>query len=103
MGRLTAMGRATVIAAASALALGAASLPLTTVATRPLPGGSSRLDYASIDSKRHPLYISHLDGGPVIVFDTKARRVVKTIPRRVPGRDRIRLRRPPHLRVRRVR
>jgi DNA-binding beta-propeller fold protein YncE len=74
------MGRATVIAAASALALGGAALPLKTVATRPLPGGSSRLDYASIDSKRHRLYISHLGGGLVIVFDTKARRVVKTIP-----------------------
>ena len=80
MGTLTAMGRVTVIAAASALALGGASLPLKTVATRPLPGGSSRLDYASIDSKQHRLYISHLGGGLVIVFDTKARRVVKTIP-----------------------
>src|SRR4051794_25642553 len=74
------MGRAAVIAAASALVLGGASLPLKTVATRPLPGGSSRLDYASIDSKRHRLYISHLGGGLVIVYDTNARRVVKTIP-----------------------
>jgi YVTN family beta-propeller protein len=62
-----------------ALAFGA-SLPLTTVATVPLPGGRSRLDYASVDSKRNRLYISHLGGGLVIVFDTKARRVVKTIP-----------------------
>ncbi len=79
-GTLSAMSRVMLIAAASALGLGGASLPLRTVATRPLPGGSSRLDYASIDSKRHRLYISHLGGGLVIVFDTKARRVVKTIP-----------------------
>src|SRR5438552_1453483 len=63
--------------AASALA---ASLPLKTVAVVPLPGGSSRLDYASVDSQRHRLYIAHLGAGLVIVFDTKARRVVKTIP-----------------------
>lgn len=57
-----------------------AALPLKTVATIPLPGGSSRLDYASIDSSRHRLFIAHLGGGLVIVFDTKTRRVVKTIP-----------------------
>src|SRR6266545_3042004 len=68
------------LAVVAALAFGAASLPLKTVATVPLPGGSSRLDYASIDSKRNRLYIAHLGGGLVIVFDTKKRRVVKTIP-----------------------
>ena len=46
----------------------------------PLPGGASRLDYASVDPGRHRLYIAHLGGGLVIVFDTKKRRVVKTIP-----------------------
>jgi DNA-binding beta-propeller fold protein YncE len=61
------------------LVFGAASLPLKTVATVPLPGGNSRLDYASVDSGRNRLYIAHLGGGLVIVFDTKRRRVVKTI------------------------
>jgi len=61
-------------------AFGAAALPLKTVATVPLPGGQSRLDYASVDSGRHRLYMAHLGGGLVIVFDTKRRRVVKTIP-----------------------
>ena len=61
------------------VAFSAAALPLKTVATVPLPGGSSRLDYPSIDSKRNRLYIAHLGGGLVIVFDTKKRRVVKTI------------------------
>ena len=69
-----------VAAGLSALILGGASLPLKTVATIPLPGGRSRLDYASVDSKRNRLYIAHLGGGLVIVFDTKKRRVVKTIP-----------------------
>lgn len=62
------------------LAFGAAALPLKTVATVPLPGGQSRLDYASVDSGRHRLYMAHLGGGLVIVFDTNRRRVVKTIP-----------------------
>jgi DNA-binding beta-propeller fold protein YncE len=66
-------------AAVAALAA-AGSLPLKTVATVPLPGGASRLDYASIDSQRHRLYIAHLGGGLVIVFDTKTRQVVKAIP-----------------------
>lgn len=55
------------------------ALPLKTIASVPLPGGSSRLDYASVDSHRHRLYIAHLGGGLVIVFDTEKRRVVKTI------------------------
>jgi YVTN family beta-propeller protein len=65
--------------ATAALAFSAASLPLTTVANVPLPGGSSRLDYASVDPGRHRLYMAHLGGGLVIVFDTKKRRVVKTV------------------------
>ena len=71
-----------VAACSTALACGAAAstqLPLKNVATVPLPGGSSRLDYASVDPGRHRLYMAHLGGGLVIVFDTKRRRVVKTI------------------------
>ena len=70
------MARALV--AASVVVLTA--LPLKTVANVRLPGGSSRLDYASIDTQRTRLYIAHLGGGLVIVFDTKKRRVLKTIP-----------------------
>ena len=65
--------------AALAAVVAAATLPLTTVATVHLPGGSSRLDYASIDSQRHRLYISHLGAGYVIVVDTTTRKVVKAI------------------------
>src|SRR4051794_5505514 len=66
--------------AGAVLALGAAALPLKTVGTVRLLGGSSRLDYASIDPGRHRLYMAHLGGGLVIVFDTKKRRVVTSIP-----------------------
>src|SRR6266568_4299991 len=69
--------RALAVVAASAFAV---SLPLKTVAVVPLPGGSSRLDYASVDSQRHRLYVAHLGAGLVIVFDTKTRRVLETIP-----------------------
>jgi DNA-binding beta-propeller fold protein YncE len=55
------------------------SLPMKTVADIPLPGGESRLDYASIDSKRGTLFIAHLGGGKVIAFDLRRRRVVRTI------------------------
>jgi len=66
--------------AAVAVLVSAGALPLKTVATVPLPGGSSRLDYASVDSQKHRLYIAHLGGGLVIVFNTKTRHVVKAIP-----------------------
>ena len=66
--------------AVAAVLVSAGSLPLKTVATVPLPGGSSRLDYASVDPARHRLFIAHLGGGLVIVFDTKKRHVVKAIP-----------------------
>jgi DNA-binding beta-propeller fold protein YncE len=64
---------------ASPLHAAGRSLPLRTVANVRLPGGSSRLDYASIDSQRNRLYVAHLGAGLVIVFDTKRRRVLKTI------------------------
>jgi DNA-binding beta-propeller fold protein YncE len=66
--------------AAVALLVSAGALPLKTVGTVPLPGGASRLDYASIDSPRHRLFVAHLGGGLVIAFDTKTRHVVKAIP-----------------------
>ena len=71
---------AALVLAASPLYAAGQALPLKTVADVPLPGGSSRLDYASVDSQRHKLYIAHLGGGLVIVFDTRKRRVLKTIP-----------------------
>jgi len=55
-------------------------LPLKQVADVPLGGRSTRLDYASLDPVRHLLFIAHLGDGEVIVFDTRAGRVVARIP-----------------------
>jgi YVTN family beta-propeller protein len=55
------------------------ALPLRTVVDVRLTGGSSRLDYESLDPKRTLLFIAHLGASEVIVVDTKANRVVKTI------------------------
>jgi DNA-binding beta-propeller fold protein YncE len=58
---------------------GVGGLPLKTVAREPLVGPANRFDYASIDPRTHRLYIAHMDADTLLVFDTKARRVVKTI------------------------
>lgn len=55
------------------------SLPLTVVADAPLGGETTRMDYASYDAARHLLFIAHLGGSAVIVFDTHAQRVVTRI------------------------
>ncbi|MBS1943600.1 MAG: YncE family protein [Bacteroidetes bacterium] len=41
----------------------------------PLPGASSRFDYASLDSGAHRLYMNHMGAGEVVVFDTLNRKV----------------------------
>lgn len=57
----------------------AGALPLRTVASVLLPGGSSRFDYQSLDGQRHLLFIAHLGAGLVHVIDTRSNRVVTTI------------------------
>ncbi|HYL27034.1 MAG TPA: YncE family protein [Candidatus Nitrosotalea sp.] len=47
----------------------------------PLPGNATRLDYQSLDPQRNLLFIAHLGDSQVIVVDTKARRVLGTIPK----------------------
>ena len=59
-------------------------LALRTVATIPLPGDTSRLDYASLDPQRGLLFIAHLGAGQVIEVDIRASRVVRVIPN-LPG------------------
>ena len=54
----------------------AAKLPLVTVANVPLPGGTSRFDYQSLDATDHLLFISHMGAGRVVVFNTATRTVV---------------------------
>lgn len=53
--------------------------PLTPVRDVPLPGGSSRFDYQSLDTQSGLLFIAHLGANHVAVFDTRAQRVVGTI------------------------
>ena len=57
----------------------ATKLPLSAVADVPLGGNTTRLDYASLDTNRHLLFIAHLGDSAVIVFDTEAQRVVARI------------------------
>ena len=54
----------------------AAKLPLVTVANVPLPGGTSRFDYQSLDGAEHLLFISHMGADRVVVFNIATRSVV---------------------------
>lgn len=56
-----------------------ASQFLSPVADIPLPGGSSRFDYQSLDTQTRRLYIAHLGAGKVVVFDTKTQKVIAEI------------------------
>jgi DNA-binding beta-propeller fold protein YncE len=53
---------------------------LRQVADVPLPGAPVRFDYQSADSAAGRLYISHMNDGHVVAFDTRTRRVVGNIP-----------------------
>ena len=54
-------------------------LGLRPAATIPLPGDSSRFDYASLDAGRGLLFIAHLGASQVIEVDIHTQRVVRTI------------------------
>jgi DNA-binding beta-propeller fold protein YncE len=54
-------------------------LPLTAVTTVPLPGDTSRLDYASIDPAAHRLFIAHLGASQIIEVDTTTDQVSRVI------------------------
>jgi hypothetical protein len=62
-----------------ATAAGAGGLPLRTVARVPLPGPSVRFDYESIDPRTNRLYLAHMDAGRLLVFDLRARRVIRVL------------------------
>jgi len=46
----------------------------------PLPGDPVRFDYQSADAGSGQLYISHMNDGHVVAFDTRTRRVAGNIP-----------------------
>jgi len=53
---------------------------LKTVADLPLPGGTTRFDYQSLDPSTGRLYLSHMGDGNVVVFDTKTNKVLANLP-----------------------
>jgi DNA-binding beta-propeller fold protein YncE len=55
------------------------ALPMRAAGQLPLPGDSSRFDYASLDPDRGLLFIAHLGASQVIEVDTRANRVVRVI------------------------
>jgi DNA-binding beta-propeller fold protein YncE len=54
----------------------AGSTPLALVADVALPGPAKRFDYQSFDSTTGRLYISHMRGDRLVVFDTRAGKLV---------------------------
>jgi DNA-binding beta-propeller fold protein YncE len=56
------------------------SLPLRPVGEIPLPGDSSRFDYASLDAQRGLLFVAHLGASEVIEIDLHVGRVVRRMP-----------------------
>jgi YVTN family beta-propeller protein len=78
---LTARPLLTVALVMASLAAGPSpSLPLTRVASVPLPGAATRFDYESLDANTGRLFIAHLAASEVVVYDVNANRVVATIP-----------------------
>jgi hypothetical protein len=56
-----------------------ATLPLRTVTDLNLPGDTSRFDYASLDTTRHRLYVSHLGASQIVVVNTNGPTVERTL------------------------
>ncbi len=50
--------------------------PLRVIADIPLPGAARRFDYQSFDPKTGRLYISHMYGNRLDVFDTRAQKLI---------------------------
>ena len=57
-----------------------AGIALKQIAELPLPGRPVRFDYQSQDSVSGQLYISHMNDGEVLAFDTRARKVAGSVP-----------------------
>jgi DNA-binding beta-propeller fold protein YncE len=58
---------------------GADSL-LTKVADVPLPGGTTRFDYQSMDAEAGRLYFSHMGDGELMVFDIRSEKLITHLP-----------------------
>lgn len=53
---------------------------LSKIADVPLPGKPTRFDYQSFDLATKVLYFSHMGDGELVVFDTKNRKVIASLP-----------------------
>src|SRR6185369_11625033 len=60
----------------NAAALPSSGLPLRVLADFPLTGGTTRLDYQSLDSGTGRLYIAHLGSDLMTVFDVNKQTIV---------------------------
>jgi YVTN family beta-propeller protein len=67
------------LATVSACPAGSVSL-LRQVADVPLPGGTTRFDYQSLDPITGHLFLSHMGDGTLVVFDTSSSRVLANVP-----------------------
>ena len=56
-----------------------ADLPWKVVADVPLPGNTTRFDYASADAGRHRLFLAHLGQNEVLAFDTQTRKTIGVV------------------------
>ena len=63
----------------SASSLASDAPGLRVVARIPLPGGNSRLDYTSLDSRRSLLFVAHLGASQVLEINIRTGRVVRAI------------------------
>ncbi|MHB8643579.1 MAG: hypothetical protein ACYDA3_11935 [Gaiellaceae bacterium] len=75
-GVLTVTGEALLSTATATAPPPPPTLPLERIASVPLPDGSSRLDYQSLDASRGRLYIAHLGAGTMPIVDVRRRTVV---------------------------
>ena len=57
----------------------AAPVVLRTLADIPMPGGTVRFDYQSLDDSAGRLYLSHMNAAQLTVFDTRSRQVITTV------------------------
>ncbi len=60
-------------------ALPSRALSLQHVGDFPLPGGTTRWDYLSLDPARSRLFVAHLGDSTVVVMDTKTKAILATI------------------------